>query len=68
MIEDPKRTAINFLVECHGISACTTSMSSPPYNVVTTQWIRSCLEVKQYVQVGFISHINLLHNGGIVPN
>ncbi|KAJ4795230.1 DNA topoisomerase 2-binding protein 1 [Rhynchospora pubera] len=55
VIEDPKRTAVHFLIECHGLNACTTSTSSPPCTVVTTQWIRSCLEGGSLLDVG--SHI-----------
>ncbi|KAJ1685865.1 hypothetical protein LUZ63_017255 [Rhynchospora breviuscula] len=55
VIEDPKRTAVHFLIECHGLNNCATSASSPLYTVITTQWIRSCLEGGSLLDVG--SHI-----------
>lgn len=46
-MDDIQSTPVDFIIECHGHSSmpCDFALST----VVSTQWIRSCLDVCVYV-------------------
>jgi topoisomerase (DNA) II binding protein 1 len=54
MVDDIQSTAVDFIIECHGQNSLPCDFSHS--TVVSTQWIRSCLEVHASVL-----EVTLLH-------